>query len=336
MTIPESPAEHPVPEEVAAGVWRLRLPMSTSPGHINSWLLADGDGWTVVDCGTREDCARASWRAFMASPLYGAGIRRIFLTHAHPDHGGSAPWLARETGAPVLMAEAERETLDSHQVDNAVREAEIAAWVGSWGASEKQIGFFQDFYHGFALGCPPIHSTIETVREGDTLTIGGRRWQLHAGLGHTPCNLLLHAEDDQLLITGDQVLPDIVPNVSIWWRQDPNPLERYLESLARLRLLSVRQAFPSHGDPFADYTERCDQLRRTQEQRIERLASALAGGAQSVSQLLKSFGGQAVDSPMFPLVAGQIYARLAYLIERGRVTSFRDDDGGLYFQQAVP
>ncbi|HYJ18560.1 MAG TPA: MBL fold metallo-hydrolase, partial [Burkholderiales bacterium] len=38
-------------QEVAPGVYWLRMPLPFALDHINLWLLRDGDGWTAVDCG---------------------------------------------------------------------------------------------------------------------------------------------------------------------------------------------------------------------------------------------------------------------------------------------
>ncbi len=316
------------PTSVAPGIWRLPLPMRTEPGHINSWLLADGDGWVVVDCGTRAEATREAWKDFMASTLYGAGITRIFLTHAHPDHAGSAPWLARETGAPILMAREELQALENFAVEDAQRDAEIREWMSSLGMPEEKIQVSQGFYHHFARGCPQIHSEIRIVAPGDAIEIDGRRWELHAGYGHTPCNLLLHQPDERLLITGDQILPEIVTHVGIWWRQSENPLPHYLESLERLRSLDVTRAFPAHGDPFGEFRARCDRIRDTHEQRLARIEAALRNSPVPLYELLRRFGGAVLETPAFPLVAGQILARLAFLEASGRVTT-RGASGGM-------
>lgn len=312
------------PTRVAPGIWRLTLPMNADPGHINSWLLEDGDGWMAVDCGTRSEGTRELWKAFMASPLYGAGIKRIFLTHAHPDHAGTAPWLAREAGATVLMAAEERRALENFAVEDAQRDVEIKGWLTRQGGSADQVKMTQLFYQHFAKGCPQIHSGIDVVAPGDGIRVGGRRWELHAGYGHTPCNLLMHQPEERLLITGDQILPDIVTHVGLWWRQSENPLPLYLESLERLRGLEVETAFPAHGDPFGDFRARCEQLAAIHDQRLERILKALEKGPMSLDELLKKFGGPAVAGPAFPLIAGQIYARLAWLTEQGHVLASAD------------
>lgn len=319
-TAQASPVRLATPERVEAGIWRLPLPMKAPPGHINSWLLEDGDHWLVVDTGTRAADTRAHWRAFMASPLYRGGIRRIFLTHAHPDHLGSAAWLARETGAPVLMADAERQAMHDLALPAAQRDEEIAQWLPRWQASDKQIAHCQLFYQHFATGCPLIGSDIQTAAPGDTLTVNGDAWQVHGGYGHTPCNLLLYSAARKVLITGDQVLPDIVTNVSTWWRQAANPLQAYLDTLEALVPLEVKQALPAHGDPFDSFARRLVTLRDEHARRLEQLMQAIGPRGRTSAELVRDLGGKTVTSPLYLLVAGQIYARLACLQGQGRIT----------------
>jgi glyoxylase-like metal-dependent hydrolase (beta-lactamase superfamily II) len=56
---------------VAPGVYWLRMPLPFELEHINLWLLADGDGWTIVDCGFGGDPTRDLWRRIFASHLHG-------------------------------------------------------------------------------------------------------------------------------------------------------------------------------------------------------------------------------------------------------------------------
>ncbi len=59
---------------VAAGVGWLRMPLPFALDHINLWLLADGEGWTQVDCGYGD--------AGDACALGGA-LRALARTAAH-------------------------------------------------------------------------------------------------------------------------------------------------------------------------------------------------------------------------------------------------------------
>src|SRR2546430_1274473 len=83
---------------------------------------------------------------------------------------------------------------------------------------------------------PTVPHEHRRLRDGDVLTIGGRRWQVLVVLGHAPEQACLWSQEDGVLISGDQVLPKITTNVSVWAEQPrENPLGLYLDSLARFR-----------------------------------------------------------------------------------------------------
>jgi hypothetical protein len=62
---------------------------------------------TLVDTGYGSDATRELWEQVLAGPLGGRPVRRIVVTHFHPDHVGNADWLSRRTGACVWMTAAE-------------------------------------------------------------------------------------------------------------------------------------------------------------------------------------------------------------------------------------
>ncbi len=89
---------------IATGVWWLRIPLPMELNHINVWLLEHGDGWMLVDTGMAEEVCREAWIRLEQDALAGRPLRRIFVTHDHPDHMGLAPWLAERHGAEVWMS----------------------------------------------------------------------------------------------------------------------------------------------------------------------------------------------------------------------------------------
>jgi glyoxylase-like metal-dependent hydrolase (beta-lactamase superfamily II) len=86
------PPEHGAALEVAEGVLWLRLPLPFRLDHLNAYALDDGDGWTLVDTGLDTETTRAAWDRLLSGPLAGKPVRRVILTHYHPDHVGLAGW----------------------------------------------------------------------------------------------------------------------------------------------------------------------------------------------------------------------------------------------------
>ena len=99
-------AQHPAPgelREVAPGLSWLRMPLPFQLNHINLWLLADGEGWTMVDCGYGNDETRTLWSRILEDHRPG----RLLVTHYHPDHVGNAHWIAEQFGLTAEMTEPE-------------------------------------------------------------------------------------------------------------------------------------------------------------------------------------------------------------------------------------
>jgi glyoxylase-like metal-dependent hydrolase (beta-lactamase superfamily II) len=90
-------------EDVVPGLRRIRL----GGDFVNAYLLAHDDGLVLVDTGP-PGSADAILAAIGDEPL-----RRIVLTHAHPDHSGSADAVRAATGAPVLCSAQDAELLAS-------------------------------------------------------------------------------------------------------------------------------------------------------------------------------------------------------------------------------
>jgi hypothetical protein len=104
-------AQQPAPGEaleIAPGVRWLRMPLPFELNHINLWLLEEADGWTIVDTGLnlddikRELGGRARRLDCRAKP-----VKRIVVTHCHPDHLGLARWLGEKTGAGTWITQGE-------------------------------------------------------------------------------------------------------------------------------------------------------------------------------------------------------------------------------------
>src|SRR5215467_15618066 len=103
-------ATPPAPGEtvaIAPGVYWLRMRLPFVLNHINLWLLEDGPGWTIVDCGFALDEARDAWEHIFAETLGGRPVTRVIVTHYHPDHIGLAAWLTERWSAPLWITEKE-------------------------------------------------------------------------------------------------------------------------------------------------------------------------------------------------------------------------------------
>lgn len=314
--------------EVAEGVFWLRMPLPFSLDHINLWLLDGGDHWVVVDTGVNSPVVAEHWRALLAGPLAEKPVGRILVTHYHPDHVGLAGWLSRKTGAPLFMTRGEFMLARVLTLDVAPEvPAEVLAFYAAAGWSEAELGRLEAGGWGrFARGVARLPTGYRRLREGDVLEIGARRWEVVVGAGHSPEHACLHCAADGLLISGDQVLPRITSNVSVYPTEpEADPLGDWLLSIERLRRLpDDTLVLPAHNEPFTGLHDRLDQLAGDHHEKLERLAAFLAE-PRTVTDCFPTLFGRRIAADELQMATGEALAHLAWLRARGRVAAWRAD-----------
>src|SRR6266851_317716 len=88
--------------EVAVGVFELRLPIPFEDGLVNVFLFADGEDVDLLDCGMNSDESVQAIRTAL-SQVGAKRIRRLVVTHIHPDHYGAAGVFAGDGGADLYL-----------------------------------------------------------------------------------------------------------------------------------------------------------------------------------------------------------------------------------------
>lgn len=327
---------------IAPGIHWARLPLPYErEDHINVWLLDDGRAgdtllYTLVDTGQDDAPTRALWPDILAALPGPARIRRLVVTHHHPDHLALAAWFQGEHGCEVPMPAAEiaaanellraaDEQAEKHQA------AAFAAFYASHGMAAQDDDAWRRFYRGRVSALP--HA--KPLADGDSMDIGGARWQACLAGGHAPAHLLLHAPALGVLIAGDHILPEIVTNIAMPAVDDGgNPLADYLSSLERAAALPRETlVLPAHGLPFTGLQQRCGNLADVHRQR--RAATLRACDApRSLSELLPALYGRALSGLGGRLAFNQTRAYLASLEAQGAIARDRGSDGSIRYRQA--
>jgi glyoxylase-like metal-dependent hydrolase (beta-lactamase superfamily II) len=316
--------------EVAPGVFRLRLGLPFALDHINVWALRDGDAWTVVDTGLNMPAAIAAWETALAGPLEGRPVRRVVVTHMHPDHVGLAGWFVRTFRCPLHMTRLEYVVCRMLAADTGRPAPEEAIdFYRAAGWSEPQLDAFRARFGGFGRGVQPMPDSFRRLEDGDRLVVDGAPWRVVIGCGHSPEHACLLREADKVFISGDQVLPKISSNVSVWPTEpEADPLGDWLSSLQKLEHEVPADALvlPSHGEPFLGVHDRLQALARGHERSLERLLRTLA----EPRRVVETFGAlfaRPVGDDLVGMATGEALAHLNHLKRRGLVEAEPAADG---------
>jgi glyoxylase-like metal-dependent hydrolase (beta-lactamase superfamily II) len=342
VTAPDYPFQNPpapgATAEVAPGIHWLRMALPFQLDHINLWLLEDGTphepAWTLVDTGLGNEATRALWEKIFAGRIGGRPVRRVLVTHYHPDHAGNAAWLCQRFGAQLWMTRGEYLTVHAarHGAAGYSTAAQIALFRAN-GLDEvrgNELLKRGDLYRALVPDFPFSHRRLF---EGERITVGARQWQVIVGHGHAPEHASLHSAALNVLISGDMLLPRISTNVSVR-PVDPwaNPLRMFLESIARYRALAADVlVLPSHGLPFRGAHARIAQLEAHHQERLAELEAACAAAPRTAAEVLELLFRRKLDTGQIFFAMGEAIAHLHCLHYDGRLARVVGADGVVRF-----
>ena len=320
--------------EITTGLQWLRMPLPMALNHINLWLLDDGDGWIIVDTGMFTDDAKDVWQRVFDEVFGGRPVHHVIATHMHPDHAGCAGWLTNAAGCDLWMTREEYLLCRLLAADTGRKAPEEGVhFYRAAGFSAAALDAYQRIFGFFGRYVSPLPEAYHRIAEDDVLTIGGRDWRVIIGRGHSPEHACLYNESENLLISGDQLLPTISSNVGVYPTEpDANPLEAWLETLANLQRQTDPDVLvlPAHGKPFRGAHDRLDTLIREHEQGLDNLRSFCATPRRAVDVFPALFKRE-VGADSMIIATGEALAHLHYLRDAGELEQREDDKGVSWF-----
>jgi glyoxylase-like metal-dependent hydrolase (beta-lactamase superfamily II) len=316
--------------DVAPGVKWLRMPMGGPLGFINVWAIDDGAGWAIADTGLGAPETQAAWRAAFQGPLGKRPVTRVFVTHMHPDHIGMAGWITRRFDCRLWITRLEFVTCRSLVADTgreAPRDGLVFFKAAGW--EDEAIENYRVRFGDFGRVMQALPDSFHRLTDGDEIPIGEHVWRVVVGSGHSPEHACLYCPDLKLMISGDQVLPRISSNVSVFPTEpDGDPLRDWLSSLARIKARVPDEALvlPAHNDPFYGLHARLDHLIAGHERGLARLRQLIAEPKRAVDVFPVLFR-RTIDSSVLGMATGESLAHLNCLIGRGQAVRERDENG---------
>jgi len=308
-------------EEILPNLYKIEVPLPQNPLRaINSYVIKAQGQALIIDTGmNREECM-----SVLSSGLKELDVdlkkADFFITHMHADHSGLVSDLATDT-SKIYASQADAAIISS-------------AGVGRWEEQSNFArinGFSEDELQRAINSHPGLRYKSRgqlgfcILKEDDAVRIGDYLFKCIETPGHTKGHMCLYEPNKKLFISGDHILIDITPNISLW-SDERDPLSEYLASLAKVYDLDVELVLPGHRGTFKNFRERIQELKHHHQIRANEVISILEEGNQNALQVasLMSWDMDYESWEQFPssqkwFATGEAIAHLKYLEGMGKV-----------------
>lgn len=320
--------------ELFDGIFIIRMPLHIGIAYINLYVLEDDDGWFLIDTGLPNEPTQSYWHKVLPSLISRKPVKGIICTHFHYDHAGLAQFLVELCQAPLYMTYGEYYFLRSVAVeDKHSRVSAQSRFMAEHGAPQEEVTVIAEAN----LKDPFVEFVPERfirLQDQQVFEIGARQWEIKIGSGHSPEHAcLFSAGPEHILISGDQLLPQISSNIFVHDTEPmANPLAEWFTALDWLKELPLTtHCLPAHGNPFQGVADRVDEL----EQHHQRALRTILDNARYEHQ----FTAHDAMRWLFPnihrpvdliLALSEMIAHCNYLCESGQLVRI-STESGIYF-----
>ncbi|MEN2978048.1 MBL fold metallo-hydrolase [Tistrella arctica] len=319
--------------EVAPGIYWVRMPLPFALNHINLWLVDEGeDGWAVVDTGINTRMTTDMWEQVFEATLQGRPVTRVVVTHFHPDHMGLAGWMVRRwPGARFHASLGEWLMARSvwYEVASGNHDARLAYYQKA-GLTPDEIEGIHGRTSGYRKGVSELPQSFTRMSRDAPLRMAGDDWQVLIGRGHAVEHVSLYSPARRVLISGDQVLPRISPNIAVWPAEpDGDPLAMFLADMPQfLELPEDTLVLPSHDAPFHGLHFRVNALAAHHRDRLDAILTACGERPMTVRDTFPLlFGNRTLDAQQLVFATGEALAHINNLVHQGVIRREIGTDG---------
>ncbi|GAB2972299.1 MBL fold metallo-hydrolase [Nocardioides montaniterrae] len=249
-----------VVQRISPEVAMIRLPLPLEGlTSVSCYVLRGTDETVLVDPGwSSPETDRALRDGLDELGLTPRDIARVLVTHHHWDHYTQAITWQRAYDVPVHLGKGEDPSID--------------AWRTLDGAFPRQVGLLEragakDLARRVgAIPVEPHERAMDFdlpaawIDDDETFDLGGLSVRALATPGHTRGHVCFEVPEQDLLLTGDHVLPRITPSIAYEREPDPASLTSYLDSLRIVTELPHARMLPAHGEPTSTAATRAHEL----------------------------------------------------------------------------
>lgn len=316
-------------------IYRIYVDLPENPLRLlNVYVVQRQRKSLIIDTGfNRPECHKALWNGIRELDL-DLSEAALFLTHLHTDHTGLV-WSLVERGVPVYMNRIDDRLYNSADGHDSM--SLIAAQFRQEGYPAEEMARQYTGNQGLRYA-PKAGFPVIPVDDGTDIYLENLQITAIHTPGHTPGHMVLYLPEEQILFSGDHILFDITPNISVWGGDD-HSLSAYISSLLKIRALPIRMVFPAHREAGEDVYRRIDQLIEHHGWRLNEIYEAVRAHPGLTAYALSghiTWSAHGRSWEEFPshqkwFATSETLAHLDYLTEKGQVYRKQENAVACYY-----
>ena len=304
--------------EIVTGVFELRLPIPFEDGLVNCFLFADGQEVDLLDCGMNSEESVEMIREAVKH-VGGTRLRRLMVTHIHPDHYGAAGVFAGEGRADLFIHRLEVPLVHPRYVELEHLVLEVRKYLLVNGVPSEEAEILSNSQRALSEVVKTAEPSVQ-LDGSETVKMGRRSLHVEWTPGHSPGHICLYDPESKVLFAGDHILPDLSPNIGLHPQSTPDPLHDYLDGLQRMAVLEPDLILPAHGRPFSDAPARVEVLMTHHKRRLDRIMEIVGQTEKTAWQVAEELWGPREQLYEKRLALQEGLAHLQALAVEGRLS----------------
>lgn len=322
------------------GVHQIKTP---SPGSAswatNVYVIEGNNGHILVDSGwDSQESLWALQEGIKAANLKLRDIKKVVITHIHPDHYGLSGKIKQICGAQLAIHRIDADFVSPRYKDFADLITKTEEMLRQNGVPQDELPQLKEASLWMNKYVTPDSPEV-ILDDGDIISNDPFELEVLWTPGHSPGHICLYERKGKFIITGDHVLYDTTPHVGFNPQSGDNPLGDYISSLKKLEGLKVLFVLPGHGPVFNALGLRIEKILQHHEQRKRAILNSLRDGLKTAYEIAQKIpwmtdqGGTTFQSLAIwdrRMAVAETLAHLKLLMEEDKVSNVDMNGASLY------
>jgi glyoxylase-like metal-dependent hydrolase (beta-lactamase superfamily II) len=254
--------------------------------EVNVIILKEGDKFALIDTGFPSDENFAQLdKAILDFCGSWTKIEFIILTHGHPDHYGNAREILNKNKIPIFIHENDKDRVIELPKELRKEAAEFAAeYLIKNGVPHDKLSIVQGQSKSYFTRKYQVDDT-DVMHIEDEIYIGGSKIKVFHTPGHTPGHIILYAEKDGIIFSGDHIFSRGFPVPLLFFPKKEERfrnLPNWLKNLKIFEELDISRVFPGHLEPFSNVKEVVSKIKERAEKQKEKVLNIISQSPRTI------------------------------------------------------